>query len=117
MAHALHDGKARSRDGSGHRLAHLRRAGIIVLAGEQRHFAAVCINALDVVATIPIDAVKVDVALIDAWPGLAIVPPVFASRRFRTEWRVEAVRVARRQLTAVDGGMMQQLVVASWCVG
>src|SRR5262245_37103826 len=117
MAHALHDGKARPGDGRGHRLAHLRRTGIIVFASEQRHFAAVCIDALDVVTTIPVYAVEVDVALIDARSGLTVVPPVFAPRCFWTERRVEAVCVARCQLAAVDGGMMEQLVVASRCVG
>jgi hypothetical protein len=117
MPHALHDGEARPGNGRGHRLTHRRRAGIVVFASEQRHLAAVGVNALDVIATIPIHAVEVDVALIDAGPGLAVVPPVFAPRCFWAERRVEAVGVARRQLTAVDGRMMKQLVVAPGGVG
>ncbi|MGC1681454.1 MAG: hypothetical protein WA760_08925, partial [Pseudolabrys sp.] len=64
MAHALHDGEARPGDGRGHRLTPRRRAGIVVFASEQRHLAAVGVNALDVIATIPIHAVEEDVALI-----------------------------------------------------
>src|SRR5438105_1579831 len=36
MPHAFHDGQARARDRRGHRLAHVGRAGIIVLAGQKR---------------------------------------------------------------------------------
>src|SRR5262245_53002606 len=107
MPHALHDGEARAGNGRSHRLTHLRRAGIVVFAGEQRHLAAVGIDALDVVATIPIDTVEVNVALIDAGSGLAVVPPVFAPRCLWAERRIEAVGIACCQLTAVDGGMME----------
>jgi hypothetical protein len=72
MAHALHDGEARPGDGRGHRLTHRRRAGIVVFASEQRHLAAVCIDVLDVVTTIPIYAVEVDV--MSAFGGKAGMP-------------------------------------------
>ena len=117
MPHALHDGHARARNARRDLLGHLRRARVVVLAGEQRDLAAVGVDALDVFAAVPVVAVEMDVALINARPRLAVVPPVLAPAPLRAGRRVEAVGVARGELAAVDRRMMQQFVVAPRRVG
>ena len=58
-----------------------------------------------------------DVALIDAGTGLAVVPPVLAAVHFRAGGRVETVGVARAQFPAMDRGMMEKFVVTARCIG
>src|SRR6185369_11001576 len=67
MPHPFHYGETRPWNGGGHRLGHRRRARIVIFASEQRDFAAVGIDALDVVTSVPIHAVEVNIALIDPW--------------------------------------------------
>src|SRR5439155_401508 len=54
VPHAFHDGEPRARNRRRDCLAHLRRAGIIVLAGEQRDIAAVGVDPLDVLTPVPV---------------------------------------------------------------
>ncbi len=117
MPHALHDGEARAGNRGRDRLAHLRRAGIIVFAGQERDPTAVGVDALDVLAPVPVVRVEPHVALVHARAALAVVPPVLAPARLRTVRRVEPVGVARGELAAVDRRMMQQFVVAPGRVG
>ena len=83
MPHALHDGEPRARNALSHRLAHFRRAGIIVLAGQEHDLAAVGVDPLDVLAPVPVVRVEMHVALINARAALAVVPPVLAPALLR----------------------------------
>src|SRR5436309_2627042 len=83
-----------------------------VLAGEQRYAAFTRIDALHVLARVPVEAVVVHVARVDARPALAVIPPVLALRFLWALRRAQPVRVARAQLTAVDRRMVEEVVVA-----
>ena len=107
----------RARDRRGDRLGHCRRARVIVFAAQQRDFAARRIDLLDILARIPIDAVEIHVTLINARAGLGVIPPVLAPVHFRTVRRVEAIGVARAQFAAVDGRVVQEIVVAARRIG
>src|ERR1700694_5569990 len=101
MPDALHDRHAAARDRSGHRLGHRRSAGVVVLASEQRHAALAGIDALDVLARVPVEAVVMDVAGIDTGTALAVIPPVLALRCFGTGRRAQPGCIARAKLPAL----------------
>src|SRR5262249_8987672 len=84
----------------------------VVLAGEERHLAAARVDPLDVLARVPVEAVVVDVAGIDAGSALAVVPPVLALGDLRARRRAQSERVARAELAAVHGRLVKELVVA-----
>src|SRR5438105_8404584 len=84
-----------------------------VCSSDLRHFADTRIDPLQIAAAVPVDAVEMDVARVDARTRLAVVPPVFAGAGFRTRRRAEPIRVARDKFSAVNRRMMQKIVVPS----
>src|SRR4029078_9686078 len=74
MTELLHDGDAGAGNGGRGSLRIFRRAGEIILAGEQKQRAYFSIEPLDLPPEIAVDPVKIEVSLEHARPALLVGP-------------------------------------------
>jgi hypothetical protein len=65
MAEALHDGDLAALNASGDRKRFLRRAGIVVLAGQQEQRAALGIDLADAASDVAVELVETEIAFED----------------------------------------------------
>jgi hypothetical protein len=65
MAEALHDGDLAARNASGDRERFLRRAGIVVLTGQQEQRAALGIDLADAASDVAVELVEIEIAFED----------------------------------------------------
>ena len=79
MANVFHYIEPTTIDRIGGGLGHFGCCEIIIFTGEERHLAFVCINSLNGFSSIPIYAIVIHVAFIDAGAALAVIPPIFAA--------------------------------------
>src|SRR5882672_6543752 len=114
MTELLHDGDTGAGDRGGGPLGIFRRAGEIILAGEQKQRTYFSINPPDPATQVAVDPVEIEVALEDAGTALFVGPQRLHPRRGRALRRNQAGDQRGADFAAMDVGAVEPRGVVPW---
>src|SRR5260370_5825331 len=114
MSELLHDGDTGAGDRGGGPLGIFRRAGEIILAGEQKQRTYFSIDLLDPAAQVAVDSIEIEVAFKYAGTALLVGPQRLGPRTGRALRRDQAGYQRGADFASMDIGAIEPCGVVPW---
>src|SRR5260370_2686162 len=111
MPEALHDGDFAPLDAACNAERFLRRAGIVVFAGQQKQRAAAGVDLRDAASYVAVELVEIQIAFEDARTTLHVMPQRLPALRIGRVWPDQSGNDGGADFAAMDVGAVQEIQI------